>query len=123
MTSVLLGITVVRLANDSDPTRPGHPGLLDKFGRVATELRVSLTDRCNLCCTYCMPTEGLTAPGLPPTGSYAPTYSLKVKRICGGQCAPEPMTVSWPAYGARQCGARRPGLVLTIRTSLHPPAR
>ena len=33
--------------------------LADSFGRVATDLRVSLTDRCNLRCTYCMPPEGL----------------------------------------------------------------
>jgi GTP 3',8-cyclase len=33
--------------------------LVDGFGRVATDLRVSLTDRCNLRCTYCMPPEGL----------------------------------------------------------------
>ncbi|MGK5679859.1 GTP 3',8-cyclase MoaA [Actinoplanes sp. URMC 104] len=33
--------------------------LADRFGRVATDLRVSLTDRCNLRCTYCMPEEGL----------------------------------------------------------------
>ncbi|MCK9897361.1 GTP 3',8-cyclase MoaA [Frankia sp. AgB32] len=37
--------------------------LADTFGRVATDLRVSLTDRCNLRCTYCMPAEGL--PWLP----------------------------------------------------------
>jgi cyclic pyranopterin phosphate synthase len=35
------------------------PGLVDKFGRTATDLRVSLTDRCNLRCSYCMPAEGL----------------------------------------------------------------
>ena len=33
--------------------------LVDGFGRVHTDLRVSLTDRCNLRCTYCMPAEGL----------------------------------------------------------------
>src|SRR5207248_2250129 len=33
--------------------------LVDRFGRVHTDLRVSLTDRCNLRCTYCMPAEGL----------------------------------------------------------------
>ena len=33
--------------------------LADAFGRVATDLRVSLTDRCNLRCTYCMPPGGL----------------------------------------------------------------
>lgn len=31
----------------------------DRYGRVATDLRVSLTDRCNLRCSYCMPPEGL----------------------------------------------------------------
>ncbi|MFE5910664.1 GTP 3',8-cyclase MoaA [Streptomyces wedmorensis] len=44
-----------------DPTeaaaRPAP--LVDRFGRVHTDLRVSLTDRCNLRCTYCMPAEGL----------------------------------------------------------------
>ena len=35
------------------------PVLADSFGRIATDLRVSLTDRCNLRCTYCMPAEGL----------------------------------------------------------------
>lgn len=34
-------------------------GLVDAFGRVATDLRISLTDRCSLRCTYCMPAEGL----------------------------------------------------------------
>ena len=37
--------------------------LADRYGRVATDLRVSLTDRCNLRCGYCMPVEGL--PWLP----------------------------------------------------------
>ena len=34
--------------------------LIDTFGRRAVDLRVSLTDRCNLRCTYCMPEEGLS---------------------------------------------------------------
>ncbi len=33
--------------------------LADAYGRVATDLRISLTDRCNLRCAYCMPAEGL----------------------------------------------------------------
>lgn len=33
--------------------------LADSYGRIATDLRVSLTDRCNLRCAYCMPPEGL----------------------------------------------------------------
>ncbi len=41
------------------PIRPAQRQLADRYGRVATDLRVSLTDRCNLRCTYCMPAEGL----------------------------------------------------------------
>ncbi|WLW58717.1 GTP 3',8-cyclase MoaA [Streptomyces graminofaciens] len=37
----------------------GEPVLIDTFDRIARDLRVSLTDRCNLRCTYCMPEEGL----------------------------------------------------------------
>ncbi len=33
--------------------------LVDTFGRIADDLRVSVTDRCNFRCTYCMPAEGL----------------------------------------------------------------
>jgi GTP 3',8-cyclase len=33
--------------------------LTDSYGRTATDLRVSVTDRCNLRCQYCMPAEGL----------------------------------------------------------------
>jgi cyclic pyranopterin phosphate synthase len=34
-----------------------HSALIDSFGRAHTRLRVSVTDRCNLRCTYCMPAE------------------------------------------------------------------
>jgi cyclic pyranopterin phosphate synthase len=33
--------------------------LIDRFGRVAADLRISLTDRCSLRCSYCMPADGL----------------------------------------------------------------
>ncbi|MFI0433367.1 MAG: GTP 3',8-cyclase MoaA [Candidatus Nanopelagicales bacterium] len=42
---------------------PKEPPLTDRFGRIHTDLRVSLTDRCSLRCDYCMPAEGL--PWLP----------------------------------------------------------
>ncbi|MEX0753745.1 MAG: GTP 3',8-cyclase MoaA [Actinomycetota bacterium] len=42
----------------SDPAPTSGP-LVDGFGRVADDLRVSVTDRCNFRCTYCMPAEGL----------------------------------------------------------------
>ena len=49
----------MRRAALRDPARPADPRLVDSFGRVATDLRISLTDRCNLRCSYCMPAEGL----------------------------------------------------------------
>ena len=33
--------------------------LVDSFGRVVRDLRISVTDRCNVRCTYCMPAEGM----------------------------------------------------------------
>ena len=38
---------------------PSDGPLVDSFGRVADDLRVSVTDRCNFRCTYCMPADGL----------------------------------------------------------------
>lgn len=38
---------------------PPDGPLIDTFGRVADDLRVSVTDRCNFRCTYCMPAEGM----------------------------------------------------------------
>lgn len=40
--------------------RPVARGLLDRFGRQHTYLRVSVTDRCNYRCVYCMPQEGMS---------------------------------------------------------------
>ncbi len=37
----------------------GAVDLVDPFGRVIRDLRISVTDRCNFRCTYCMPEEGL----------------------------------------------------------------
>jgi cyclic pyranopterin phosphate synthase len=42
-------------ALDNPVPRP----LVDSFGRVHTDLRISVTDRCNFRCTYCMPEEGM----------------------------------------------------------------
>ena len=48
----------IRSADPISEPGPSRP-LADAYGRVATDLRVSLTDRCNLRCQYCMPAEGL----------------------------------------------------------------
>ncbi len=62
--TLALGMPTVR----RDPTvrpstreRPDDAGLIDRFGRTARDLRVSVTEKCSLRCTYCMPAEGLPA--------------------------------------------------------------
>ncbi len=60
MTVTALGLpSVLRRTDPTEPAVPTDGPLVDGYGRVATDLRVSLTDRCNLRCTYCMPAEGL----------------------------------------------------------------
>jgi GTP 3',8-cyclase len=60
MTTTTLGLPRVPRQLERRATQPLSAGpLVDSYGRVATDLRVSLTDRCNLRCTYCMPAEGL----------------------------------------------------------------
>ena len=41
-------------------TMPTSGNLVDSYGRVHNDLRISITDRCNLRCVYCMPEEGMT---------------------------------------------------------------
>jgi GTP 3',8-cyclase len=56
-------MSLVAYASLMTTLQPAPLLLADAHGRVATDLRVSLTDRCNLRCTYCMPADGL--PWLP----------------------------------------------------------
>jgi molybdenum cofactor biosynthesis protein A len=55
-----------------------HP-LLDSFGRFHDYLRVSLTEKCNLRCTYCMPAKGVTL--YPPTDLLSSEELLRVIRV------------------------------------------
>jgi cyclic pyranopterin phosphate synthase len=49
------------IARDATPTgnRPSPIGLRDQFGRAIEYLRISITDRCNFRCVYCMPEQGM----------------------------------------------------------------
>jgi len=53
--------------------------LKDTFGRVIDDLRISLTDRCNFRCVYCMPAEGL--PWLPKREILSYEEILRLARI------------------------------------------
>lgn len=54
-----MGIPAVRSGRPSSAGRPDTPLLVDRFGRTARDLRISITEKCSLRCTYCMPEEGL----------------------------------------------------------------
>ncbi len=43
----------------SSGSAPSDAPLADAHGRILTDLRVSVTDRCNFRCRYCMPAEGM----------------------------------------------------------------
>jgi cyclic pyranopterin phosphate synthase len=75
MTVIDLGVPSL---GPTDPA-PADGPLVDTFGRIATDLRVSLTDRCNLRCTYCMPAEGLD--WMPDDQLLAPDELTRLLRI------------------------------------------
>ncbi|MWV50179.1 GTP 3',8-cyclase MoaA [Rathayibacter sp. VKM Ac-2803] len=80
--STALGIPGIRPRQQSSvlpAERPATPLLLDTYGRVADDLRISLTDKCNLRCTYCMPAEGL--PFLPPASLLTRDEIVRLARI------------------------------------------
>jgi cyclic pyranopterin phosphate synthase len=73
----------------STPTNPvtdrleGAPEprpLVDPFGRRVTDLRLSITDRCNLRCTYCMPAEGMQ--WLPREELLTYEEQARIARVC-----------------------------------------
>ncbi len=71
----------------------GRGGLVDGFGRVHTDLRVSVTDRCTLRCTYCMPLDAtfkpraelLTDDEFLRTVRVAAGLGIRTLRITGGE--------------------------------------
>jgi cyclic pyranopterin phosphate synthase len=98
--------------------RPVPTGaLVDRYGRVATDLRVSLTDRCNLRCTYCMPPEGL--PWLPKAEILTDDEVVRLVRI-----AVERLGVTEVRFTGGE-PLLRPGLVPIIEAvaALHPRPR
>lgn len=52
-------IPIVTAGSAAPAGAPVSGGLADRWGRQATDLRISLIDKCNLRCQYCMPAEGL----------------------------------------------------------------
>jgi len=65
-------------ASPAQPALPGSGALVDGFGRVHADLRISITDRCNFRCTYCMPEDGM--PFSPPEELLTPAEIERVAR-------------------------------------------
>ncbi len=59
---------------------PAPNALVDPFGRRVEDLRLSVTDRCNFRCTYCMPAEGLE--WLPRSDILTYEELARIARIC-----------------------------------------
>src|SRR5437867_705034 len=96
--------------------------LVDTQGRVVRDLRISVTDRCNLRCVYCMPAEGM--PWLPKDDLLSYEEITRFARICldhgvtgirltGG----EPTVRQDLPTLVRMLAALRPGLDLSVTTN------
>ena len=78
----MTGLPYPRVRDQGTPLPAGTTGLPDQFGRMARDLRVSVTDRCNLRCTYCMPAEGL--PWLPKPEMLTDDEIIRLVRVLVG---------------------------------------
>lgn len=74
--------------------RPMGEPLVDRFARVHRDLRISLTDRCSLRCTYCMPEQGnewlarqsiLTLDEIVEVATVAAAAGITTFRLTGGE--------------------------------------
>ncbi len=102
------------------PLETVHDALIDSFGRVASDLRISLTDKCSLRCTYCMPAEGLpwlrkaellTDDEIVRLAAVFVSHGVTSIRLTGGEPLLHP---TLPGVVARLAGlAPRPELSLT----------
>ncbi len=124
--ALALGMPAIRRDPGAAPSTVGRPdvaGLVDRFGRVARDLRVSITEKCSLRCTYCMPAEGLpaiprddllTAPEIARLVGIG-WHSLGVKevRFTGG----EPLTRGDLVDIVRLSALAAPGIPLAMTTN------
>lgn len=94
MTAVPVRIGVRPVAAAPVADAPSGGPLVDRFGRVHRDLRISLTDRCSLRCTYCMPEQGnewlarqsiLTLDEIETVARVAAASGITTFRLTGGE--------------------------------------
>ena len=64
--------------------KKGNSILTDSFGREHNYLRISLTERCNLRCTYCMPADGIALSPKSHIMTYEEIYTIAQKFVANG---------------------------------------
>lgn len=98
---------------DGVGTEPSAGALVDRFGRAHRDLRISLTDRCSLRCTYCMPEQGnewlakssvLTADEIIQIAMVAAATGITTFRLTGGEPLLRTDVVDIVRRLARICG-------------------
>ena len=86
-------MTDASLPPAASQTIPPVSALVDRFGRVHTDLRLSVTDRCTLRCTYCMPLDAtfrareelLTDDECVRVATVAARLGIRSIRVTGGE--------------------------------------
>lgn len=126
MSTLSLGMPRIHRDPSAAPDTTGRPdtaGLIDRFGRVAHDLRISVTEKCSLRCTYCMPAEGL--PSIPKAdlltsveiarlvGIAAGALGVREVRFTGG----EPLTRADMVEIIARSAAAAPGMPLSMTTN------
>lgn len=126
MSTLSLGMPRIHRDPSVAPDTTGRPdtaGLIDRFGRVAHDLRISVTEKCSLRCTYCMPAEGL--PSIPKAdlltsveiarlvGIAAGALGVREVRFTGG----EPLTRADMVEIIARSAAAAPGMPLSMTTN------
>ena len=86
---------IIGHVNGAMARRRTRETLRDSYGRVADDLRISVTDRCNFRCVYCMPAEGLRWLGRAEVLRYeeihrlarifVERYGVRTIRLTGGE--------------------------------------
>jgi len=81
------------------------PALIDSFGRFHNYLRISITERCNLRCTYCMPAEGvsltpndrlMSSEEIIRVARVFVSHGVDKIRLTGGEVREDPIKTRWP---------------------------